>query len=159
MAPIHLDKFGQCRRERGVFRDDDLRPWLKADAARAEGRRHDGEACKLSPASLARQRRSLDNALARILKAGSPCPEARTLLAKIANAREQLFTFCDAPDIVAADNNTCERLLRPAVIQRKVTNGYRSAWAAAMEAIARTATDTAALAGKPRFQTILTAFS
>ena len=44
------------------------------------------------------------------------------------------------------------------MIQRKVTNGYRSSWAAQMEAMARTATDTAALTGSPRFETILAAF-
>ena len=113
----------------------------------------------LKPESLARRRRSLDNDLAAILKTGSRCPVARGLLAKIANARDQLFTFCDAPQSLAATDNQCERLLRPAVIQRKVTNGYRSAWAADMEAMARTAAATQALAGKPRFETILAAFA
>ena len=115
-------------------------------------------AASLAPASLARKRRDLDNGLAAILKTGSACQVARELLAKIANARDQLFTFCDAPGAVAVTTNQCERLLRPAVVQRKVTNGYRSAWAASMEAMARTATDTAALDGTPRFETILAAF-
>ena len=130
-----------------------LKLWLDkvfALAASAQG---------LKPANLARRRRKLDSDLALILKAGSTCPIARQLLAKIANARNQLFTFCDAPGRIAVTNNQCERLLRPAVIHRKVTNGYRSAWAAQMEAMARTATDTAALCGKPRFETILAAFS
>ena len=116
-------------------------------------------AAGLAPRSLARKRRSLDNQLAAILKAGSRCPVALRLLAKIANARDQIFTFCDAPASLEATNNQCERLLRPAVIQRKVTNGYRSAWAAEMEAKARTVTATQALAGTPRFETILAAFS
>jgi transposase len=115
-------------------------------------------AAGLAPKNLARRRRDLDNGLGAILKAGSACPVARELLAKIANARDQLFTFCEAPGALAVTNNQCERLLRPAVVQRKVTNGYRSAWAASMEAMARTATDTAALAGTPRFETILAAF-
>jgi transposase len=34
--------------------------------------------------------------------------------------------------------NACERDLRPAVIQRKVTNGYRAMWAAQGEADVRT---------------------
>ena len=116
-------------------------------------------AAGLAPKSLARRRRDLDNHLGAILKTGSACPVARQLLAKIANARDQLFTFCEAPGGIAVTNNQCERLLRPAVIQRKVTNGYRSAWAAQMEAMARTATGTAELAGKPRFETILAAFN
>jgi transposase len=129
-----------------------LKLWLGKVFALAEA------ATSLAPESLARKRRELDNRLAAILKTGSTCPVARELLAKIANARDQLFTFCEAPGHLAITNNQCERLLRPAVIQRKVTNGYRSAWAASMEAMARTATDTAAIAGTPRFETIIAAF-
>ena len=39
-------------------------------------------------------------------------------------------------------NNACERDLRPAVIQRKVTNGYRSTWSAKGEAAVRTVVST-----------------
>ena len=46
---------------------------------------------------------------------------------------------------VAATNNACERALRPAVVQRKVTNGYRAMWAAEGEAAVRTVIDTARL--------------
>ena len=42
-------------------------------------------------------------------------------------------------------NNVCERDLRPAVIQRKVTNGDRAMWAAQGEADVRTVVATAAL--------------
>ena len=53
-------------------------------------------------------------------------------------------------------NNACERDLRPAVVQRKVTNGYRAMWAAQGEADVRTVIDTARLKpGANRFQTIL----
>ena len=45
---------------------------------------------------------------------------------------------------------------RPAVIQRKVTNGYRAMWAAQGEAAVRTVVDTARLGtGPPVFGTIL----
>jgi transposase len=141
----------------GLEASEDMAPlrlklWLGKVFALAE------TAADLAPKSLARRRRDLDNGLASILKTGSACPVARALLAKIANARDQVFTFCEAPGAIAVTNNQCERLLRPAVIQRKVTNGYRSAWAASMEAMARTATGTAALAGTPRLETILAAF-
>jgi len=36
--------------------------------------------------------------------------------------------FCDYPGEVEATNNGSERKLRPCVIQRKVTNGYRAMW-------------------------------
>jgi hypothetical protein len=52
------------------------------------------------------------------------------LQAKIARAKSQLLTFCDFPGEVEATNNGSERKLRPCVIQRKVTNGYRAMWAA-----------------------------
>lgn len=142
----------------GLEASEDMAPlqlklWLDKVFALAES------AARLKPASLARRRRELDNDLGLILKAAPACPLARELLTKIANARDQLFTFCDAPGQLAVTNNQCERLLRPAVIQRKVTNGYRSVWAAQMEAMARTATDTAAPRAKPRFGTILAAFT
>ena len=58
--------------------------------------------------------------------------------------------------MVEATNNACERALRPAVIQRKVTNGYRAMWAAEGEADIRTVVDTARLhPGTNVFKTIL----
>jgi transposase len=57
---------------------------------------------------------------------------------------------------VEVTNNACERDLRPAVVQRKVTNGYRAMWAAEGEAAIRTVVDTARLrAGASPFSTIL----
>lgn len=52
-------------------------------------------------------------------------------------------------------NNGSERLLRPSVVQRKVTNGYRAMWAADGEAAIRTVVDTARLTGSSSFATIL----
>ena len=52
-------------------------------------------------------------------------------------------------------NIACERALRLAVIQRKVTNGYRAMWAAQGEAAVRTVVDTARLGGGTTFGTVL----
>ena len=58
--------------------------------------------------------------------------------------------------MVDATNNACERALRPAVVQRKITNGYRAMWAAQGEADIRTVVDTAGLApGTNPFKIIL----
>ncbi|MEF2072957.1 IS66 family transposase, partial [Consotaella aegiceratis] len=74
---------------------------------------------------------------------------------KFRRARNQLLTFADWPGALEATNNACERALRPAVIQRKVTNGYRALWAAQGEADIRTVVDTARLRnGANPFQTI-----
>ena len=74
-------------------------------------------------------------------------------------ARDQLLTFCDFPGKVDATNNVSERALRPSVVQRKVTNGYRAKWAADAEADLRTTVDTARLSGANPFQTTLGAVS
>ncbi len=50
-------------------------------------------------------------------------------------------------------------MLRPSVIQRKVTNGYRAKWATDAEADVRTTVDTARLTGANPFSTILGAVS
>ena len=55
---------------------------------------------------------------------------------------------------VPATNNISEREIRPSVIQRKVTNGYRSKWAADAEAALRSTVDTARLSGSNPFKTI-----
>ena len=55
--------------------------------------------------------------------------------------------FCDYPGEVEATNNGSERKLRPCVIQRKVTNGYRAMWAAQAEVDVRTTVDTARTQG------------
>ena len=65
------------------------------------------------------------------------------------------MTFLDFPGEVEVTNNACERTLRPAVIQRKVTNGFLSMWAAEDDCAVRTVTDTTKLAGKSLYQTII----
>jgi len=70
-----------------------------------------------------------------------------------------VLTFCDFPGLVDATNNVSERALRPSVIQRKVTNGYRAKWAADAEADMRTTVDTARLTGANPYNTILGAVS
>ncbi|GJD46687.1 IS66 family transposase ISMno4 [Methylobacterium cerastii] len=65
------------------------------------------------------------------------------------------MVFLDHPGAVEPTNNGSERLLRPAVVQRKMTNGYRAMWAAAGEADIRTVVDTARLTGSTSFGTIL----
>lgn len=105
--------------------------------------------------TLAVKKRKLKKQLDDILAATSSCKLARKLQAKIGRAKEQLLVFCDYPGEVDATNNGSERKLRPSVIQRKVTNGYRAMWAAQAEAHVRTTVDTAKLKGANPFHTIL----
>jgi transposase len=55
-----------------------------------------------------------------------------------------LFVFLHCPG-VPPDNNACERALRPSVIHRKVTNGFRSEWGAHAYAALATVIETAKL--------------
>jgi transposase len=105
--------------------------------------------------TLARKKRELEKQLEALLAAPAGCDLARELQAKIGRARGQLLTFCDYPGEVDVTNNTSERKLRPCVIQRKVTNGYRAMWAAEAEADVRTTIDTARLKGANPFELII----
>ena len=105
--------------------------------------------------TIARKKRELESSLAALLVAATGCDLARQLQAKIARARDQLLTFCDYPGEVEPTNNGSERKLRPCVIQRKVTNGYRAMWAAQAEADVRTTIDTARLKGANPFHVIV----
>ncbi len=111
---------------------------------------------QLAASTLVAKRRALAGRLVAILAAPTTCDLARELQNKVRRARDQLLTFADWPGQVEATNNACERDLRPSVIQRKVTNGYRAMWAAEGEADIRSVVDTARLKpGTSVFNTIL----
>ena len=52
------------------------------------------------------------------------------LMVEIGRARHQLLVFLAHTGSVEPTNNGSEKLVRPSVVQRKVTNGYRAMWAA-----------------------------
>ena len=110
--------------------------------------------------TLAAKQRALERRLTDILSTPSRCDLVRALQRKFGRARDQLLTFVRFPGVVEVTNNGCERDLRPCVVQRKVTNGYRSMWSAEGEAAVRTVVDTARLrSGASVFSIILTTVS
>mgnify|MGYP000515965632 CR=1 FL=1 len=109
----------------------------------------------IAASTLARKKRELERQLTALLMAPAGCDLARKSQAKIGRARNRLLTFCDFPGEVDVTNNTSERKLRPCVIRRKVTNGYRAMWAAEAEADVRRTVDTAKLKGANPFATIV----
>ena len=109
----------------------------------------------LAASTVKAKARALRRTLADILATSTSCDIAETIRAKLARASPRLLTFLDHPGQVQVTNNACERALRPAVIQRKVTNGFRSMWAAKGDCAVRTVVDTAKLSGQSPFQTIL----
>ena len=66
---------------------------------------------------------------------------------RIARDREHLFVFVTDRRVLAT-NNVSERALRPSVIFRKVTNGFRSEWGGQTYAAFRSVVSTAKVNGR-----------
>lgn len=150
----HLDRKARFVEEHGT---DLIGMRLKLWFDRAFGLARD--IATLATTTVKSRKRGLVRDLDAILGTATDCELAHELLGQIRRARDQLLIFCDFPGKVAATNNVSERALRPSVIQRKVTNGYRAKWAADAEADLRTTVDTARLTGANPFRTILGAVS
>jgi transposase len=72
----------------------------------------------------------------------APKTEAARLQKRYRIHRDSLYVFLERDD-VEPTNNSSERDLRPSVIHRKVTGGFRSAWGAEASAIRTTILTTA----------------
>lgn len=108
----------------------------------AIGRRRDA----LKDGTLLQYRADLDRRLDRIMAAAPACREGEKLRRRIGRDRAHLFVFVTDRE-VPATNNVSERNLRPSVIFRKVTNGFRAEWGAATYAACRSVISTAKLKG------------
>ena len=81
-------------------------------------------------ATIAAYRRRLERQLQRLLAREPTDAEGRKLRdAVYLDCRDKLFVFLKRRD-TEPTNNESERALRPSVIFRKVTNGFRSEWGA-----------------------------
>lgn len=96
----------------------------------------------LQDTTLAHYRADLDRRLDAILKAVPIGEPGRKLRKRIAAHRAHLFVFVTNRD-VPYTNNISERHLRPSVIFRKVTNGFRCEWGAETYAAFRSVVSTA----------------
>jgi transposase len=109
---------------------------------------------ELQPQGYARRvaelERRLDGLLHRRVR-GAP---AQRLRKRYRRHREHLFVFLRWPG-VPPDNNACERALRPSVIHRKVTNGFRSEWGAHAYAALASVLETAKLHNRNVFDTLV----
>jgi transposase len=94
-----------------------------------------------------------DNKLDALMAAPVAHPAGKTLLKQIRAWRNKFFVFMTDRD-VPATNNISEREIRPSVIFRKVTNGFRSDWGAQIHAGYRSVTGTARINGKQAFDAI-----
>ncbi len=76
------------------------------------------------------------------------------LLERYRRQRDSLLVFLQRTD-VPADNNACERALRPSVIHRKVMGSFRSDWGAQTYAALATVLNTAKRNGENAFQKLV----
>ena len=98
--------------------------------------------------TIATHRRRLDRELDRLLDLKPTDVEGSHLRATIVvTARDKLLVFLTRRD-VEATNNESERALRPSVIFRRVTNGFRSEWGAKVYADLCSVVATGRLAGR-----------
>lgn len=93
-----------------------------------------------------------------VLAAPLPAGWSADLQRRYRQHRAALFVFLQDP-AVPPTNNASERSLRPSVVHRKVTGGFRSEAGATAYAILRTVADTARKRGQAVFTTILTALN
>jgi transposase len=83
----------------------------------------------------------------------APHPAGRKLQAQVKAWRTKFFLFLENRR-VSATNNVSEREIRPSVVFRKVTGGFRSEWGARVHASYRSVTSTSRIAGKTAFDTL-----
>jgi transposase len=108
---------------------------------------------ELKDTTLAQYRADLDRKLDRLLAVNPTAEAGRKLARAIRRCRGDLFVFITRRD-VPSTNNHCERALRPSVIFRKVTGGFRSQWGARTYADAISVMATGRLHGRSAFQTL-----
>ena len=95
----------------------------------------------------------IEKCFERLLAQNLDPPDACRLQRRYHKYRDAIFVFLYRTD-VSPTNNISERRLRPAVIHRKVSGGFRSDWGAKTYAALKSLTDTGALSGLSPFDVI-----
>lgn len=108
----------------------------------------------LSSRGFARRVTDIERRLDRLLARPVRTPAAQALLKRYRKHRAHLLVFLHDP-AVPPHNNDAERALRPSVIHRKVTGGFRSAWGAHAYAALASVIQTAQLRGQSAFATLV----
>lgn len=133
----HLVRDAQFAIEAG---DTVFAPGLKGLIKRAcaIGRRRE----RLADSTLKSYEADLDRRLDRLMAVVPRHPAGAKLQTVIRKIRRHLFVFVQHRDL-SATNNASERALRPCAVYRKITNGFRSEWGAALYADIRSVVETA----------------
>ena len=109
---------------------------------------------QLTASGFQRRVKALEGQLEQLLHRRVMTPAAQPLVKRYRKHRAHLFVFLHDPQ-VPWHNNACERALRPAVIHRKVTGGFRSQWGADAYAALATVIETAKLRAQPVFEKLV----
>src|SRR5713101_2627146 len=113
---------------------------------------------QLKDSTLARYRADFERRLTALMALAPTNVHGRRLRRRYAKDRDGLFTFI-TDRRVPPTNNGSERELRPSVIYRKVTNGFRSQWGADLFAAIRSVVTTAARNQRDPFAAVHAALS
>ena len=95
----------------------------------------------------------LERELDRVLALQPSHRRGRRLRKRYLAVRDSLFTFLEHPE-APPDNNGSERELRPMVVYREVTGGFRSAWGSDLCAAVASVVGTAARRGIDAYHAI-----
>jgi transposase len=109
---------------------------------------------RLTPRGFQRRRTYLQHTLARLLRRPIRARPAHALHYRFQKYRDGLLYFL-FDERVPFQNSACERALRPSVIHRKVTGGFRSLWGAHGYAALASVIDTARLHGHNVFEDLV----
>jgi hypothetical protein len=109
-----------------------------------------------SPQEHAQRIRRIDSRLQALAGMEYADADARRLAKRLERHTDELFTFLDYPD-VTFDNNLAERMIRPAVILRKISQSNRSEKGAAAQAVLMTVFRTLKLRGHDPLASIVSA--
>lgn len=110
---------------------------------------------QLTARGFQRRRTQLQHTLDCLLRRPLRTRPAYTLSYRFRKYRASLLLFL-YDERVPFHNNACERALRPSVIHRKVTGGFRSLWGAQTYAALASVIDTAKLQGQNVFECLVT---
>ena len=116
-------------------------------------RAHQRDAGTLQGTAYAAAVREIEAACDALLATPVSGAEASRLWVRFREQRQHLFVFLYDPT-VPPTNNASEQALRPSVVHRKVTGGFRSDWGAEAHAIVASVMDTARKCGEQLLTTL-----
>ncbi len=108
---------------------------------------------ELKDTTLAQYHAKAERRLDDLLAIPPGCSAGRALQAQVKAWRGKYFVFL-TDRRVPATNNISEREIRPSVVFRKVTGGFRSDWGSRVHAGYRSLASTACIAGQTAWQTM-----